>query len=94
MPTSFIGTWRCMVDDPPKKTGRFCVAHKGQEFGSAYYTAKKGDTHYPVGWSQVPNFRPNAWLDGDMEIPERDNSSHYFGSDYIPPVDRKRWYPT
>lgn len=58
-----MAVWRSMEDDPPKKTGRYCVGHRGNFFGHAYYTARVGDTHYPVGWNQVPKWRPSHWLD-------------------------------
>jgi hypothetical protein len=77
-----------MVEDPPKKTGRYCVAHRGLTFGHAYYTAKEGETHYTVGWAQVPEFWPNAWLDGDFNIPSRDSSVKLFGSDYRKPKEK------
>lgn len=56
--------WRQM-DDPPKKTGRYIVAHAGMVGGSAFYTAAHGDTHYPAGWAQVPQCRPTHWLEFD-----------------------------
>jgi len=54
--------WRSMEADPPTETGRYCVGHRGSIFGHAFYTARKGDTHYPVGWEQVPPWRPSHWL--------------------------------
>lgn len=59
-----VPRWRCM-DDAPDKTGRYIVAHAGMVGGDAYFTAKEGDTHYPVGWSQVPHWKPTHWLDCD-----------------------------
>ena len=62
--------FRNMITDPPEKTGRYCVGHAGAVFGDAYYTAQEGDTHYSVGWSQVPSFRPEFWLDmDDVKLP-------------------------
>ncbi len=66
----FAGRFRSMVDDPPEMTGRYCVGHGGATFGDAYYTARDGDTHYPVGWSQVPRFWPTFWVDfGTGDLP-------------------------
>jgi hypothetical protein len=66
----FSGRFRNMVNDPPEKTGRYCVGHAGSVFGDAYYTANDGDTHYPVGWSQVPKFNPEFWIDmNNVEMP-------------------------
>lgn len=55
--------WRELADYPAE-TGRYIVAHCGQVGGHAYYTAREGDTHYPVGWAQLPDFKPTHWLDG------------------------------
>lgn len=63
-PQGAVPRWRCM-DDAPDKTGRYIVAHAGMVGGDAYFTAKEGDTHYPVGWSQVPHWKPTHWLDCD-----------------------------
>lgn len=58
-----------LLNDVPEKTGRYCVAHRGRMYGHAYYTAKEGDTQYPVGWSQWPEFSPTHWLDApNMEF--------------------------
>jgi hypothetical protein len=62
MSTSFVARLR-RLDDVPEKTGRYVVLHRGMTAGHAYYTAKEGDTQYPVGWSQLPNFNPSHWLD-------------------------------
>lgn len=59
--------WR-LIDDFPEKTGRYVVAHRGKIASDAYFTAKEGDTHYPFGWSQMPQFGPTHWLDDDTEM--------------------------
>lgn len=62
---ALIGSrWRDMINDPPRESGRYIVTHPGKVGGDAYYTAREGDTHYPVGWSQLPHFGPTVWLDG------------------------------
>lgn len=58
-----VARWRVMATDPPKVTGRFIVAHRGGIAGHAYYTAREGETHYTVGWAQIPFFGPTHWLD-------------------------------
>lgn len=65
---SFVARLR-LLNDPPKATGRYVVMHRGMIAGHAYYTAQEGDTHYQVGWSQLPDFNPTHWLDApDMQF--------------------------
>jgi len=59
--------WR-RIDDFPEKTGRYIVSHSGRMASDAYFTANEGDTHYPVGWSQMPQFGPTHWLDDEMKM--------------------------
>lgn len=59
--------WRLMTDFP-EKTGRYCVGHRGQIFSDAYYVKGENETHYPVGWHQLPQFGPTHWLDDDYEM--------------------------
>ena len=62
--------WRPFSENP-SKTGRYIVKHRGNSGADAYYTARKGDTHYPVGWAQLPEFGATHWLDetGSRDIP-------------------------
>jgi hypothetical protein len=88
-----IHGWRSMVNDPPSKTGRYVVAHRGGVGGDAFYTAREGDTHLSQGWSQVPPFGPTHWLDGPT--PTLDSSPRVWASP--PPAKRparqgKRWW--
>lgn len=55
--------WR-LLSDVPEKSDRYIVAHAGQIGGSAFFTANAGDTSFPIGWSQMPDFSPTHWLDG------------------------------
>lgn len=77
--------WRPMTDSP-SKSGRYIVKHRGQIGGHAWYTAKVGDTHYPVGWEQIPEFGPTHWLDEtrSKEIPLDDDSKRFW------PIEKKR----
>lgn len=67
---SFVARWR-LLSDPPAFTGRFCVGHRGQVYGDAYYVLEEDsrDLRMPAGWNQVPAFKPTHWLDApDMRM--------------------------
>jgi hypothetical protein len=77
-----ISSWEPMTN-PPNKSGRYAVAHRGLTIGNAYYNAKKGDTHMPIGWSQLPDWGPTHWLNSDYKIgePEIDYVRFYQGEE-------------
>ena len=74
-PIPVAGFWRSMVLDPPQKSGRYAVGHRGRIFGDAVFIAEGfnfgpagSQQRAPSGWSQVPDFQPNLWLDTNYEM--------------------------
>jgi hypothetical protein len=53
---------RLLFTDPPQKSGRYGVLHRGMVAKDAFFNTGDID-RIPVGWSQMPHFGPTHWLD-------------------------------
>lgn len=55
--------WAPMTD-PPARTGRYAVCHRGGIAGHAFYVHPDDAgrvLHLDPGWNQVPDFGPTHW---------------------------------
>lgn len=95
--TQVLVRWR-KLDDVPVKTGRYAVGHAGGIVGHAYYTAKTGETRYPVGWAQMPDFGPTHWIDPPKraeaeELPETPADQVMVPVDFVKFLNGELPYP-
>ena len=79
------------MTEPPTKTGRYAVLHRGHIVGHAFYFTPEDVANkelYPdpgnnlrAGWQQLPNWGPTHWIDlSQLNIP-RENVHKRFWAD-------------